>query len=155
MGQTKFVRRSLQALSKELAGQGYSACTTTVARLLRTQAYSPRINVKRFTGPDHPDGDRQFLNIQEWIAIFEELGLPIISVDGKKKELIGNFRNPGAVWCDEPEEVNVYDFLTDGRRPSRTWIPAVRLRRVRGARPAVSQSLRGAASTHLARSSTS
>ena len=113
MGQTKFVRRSLQALSTELAGQGYSACPTTVARLLRTQAYSPRINVKRFTGPDHPDRDRQFLNIQEWIAIFEELGLPIISVDGKKKELIGNFRNPGAVWCDEPEEVNVYDFLTD------------------------------------------
>ena len=103
----------MQALSTELAGQGYSACPTTVARLLRTQAYSPRINVKRFTGPDHPDRDRQFLNIQEWIAIFEELGLPIISVDGTKKELIGNFRNPGAVWCDEPEEVKVDDFLTD------------------------------------------
>ena len=83
------------------------------ARLLRTQDYSPRINVKRFTGADHPDRDRQFVNIQEWIDIFEEAGLPIISVDGKKKELIGNFKNPGAVWCDEPEEVNVYDFLTD------------------------------------------
>jgi hypothetical protein len=41
------------------------------------------------------------------------LGLPIISVDGKKKELIGNFKNPGAAWCDQPEEVNVYDFLSD------------------------------------------
>jgi hypothetical protein len=40
-------------------------------------------------------------------------GQPILSVDGKKKELIGNFKNPGAVWCLRPEEVNVYDFLKD------------------------------------------
>ena len=113
MGETKFVRRSLQTLATELGQQGYASCPTTVARLLRTQDYSPRINVKRFTGPDHPDRDRQFLNIEEWIDLFTELGLPIISVDGKKKELIGNFKNAGAVWCDEPEEVNVYDFLTD------------------------------------------
>jgi hypothetical protein len=113
MGQTKFVRPSLQALSRRLAELGHAACPTTVARLLRTQAYSPRVNVKRFTGPDHPDRDLQFQNIKEWVDIFTELGLPIISVDGKKKELIGNFKNPGAVWCDEPEEVNVYDFIAD------------------------------------------
>jgi hypothetical protein len=113
MGETKFVRRSLQALSTELEIHGFSACPTTVAALLRDQAYSPRINIKRFTGADHPDRDRQFVNIQEWIESFEGLGLPIISVDGKKKELIGNFKNPGATWRDEPEEVNVYDFLTD------------------------------------------
>src|SRR5512135_3790297 len=105
MGQTKFVRRSLRALSTELGQHGYPACPTTVARPLRAQDYSPRINVKRFTGPDHPDRDRQFRNIQEWIAIFEGLGLPIISVDSKKKGLIGNFKNSGAVWCEEPEEV--------------------------------------------------
>jgi len=113
MGRTKFVRPSLQALSTELGQRGYSACPATVARLLRTQHYSPRTNARRFTGPDHPDRDRQFQNIQEWIAVFEELGLPIISVDGKKKELIGNFKNPGAVWCRRPEEVNVYDFPSD------------------------------------------
>ena len=113
MGQTKFVRPSLRALSDELGRRGFSACPTTVARLLRDLDYSPRINVKRFTGPDHPERDRQFCNIEEWIAIFEGLGQPIISVDAKKKELIGNFRNPGAVWCLEPEEVNVYDFLSD------------------------------------------
>ena len=113
MGETKFVRPGLQTLGTSPGTPGFSACPTTVARLLRGQAYSPRINVKRFTGPDHPDRDRQFVNIQEWIDIFTELGLPIISVDGKKKELIGNFKNPGAVWCDEPEEVNVYDFLSD------------------------------------------
>ena len=113
MGKTKFVRRSLRALSTELGQRGYSACPATVARLLRTQHYSPRINAKRFTGPDHPDRDRQFQNIQEWIDVFEELGLPIISVDGKKKELIGIFKNPGAVWYRRPEEVNVYEFLSD------------------------------------------
>jgi hypothetical protein len=113
MGRTKFVRPSLKALSTQLGHQGYSVCPTTVGRLLRTQKYSPRINAKRFTGPDHPDRDRQFRNIEEWIAIFQELGQPIISVDAKKKELIGNFKNPGAVWCREPEEVNVYDLLKD------------------------------------------
>jgi hypothetical protein len=113
MGRTKFVRRSLSALSTELEEKGYPACPTTVARLLRGQHYSPRINAKRFTGPDHPDRDRQFVNIEDWIAIFRELGQPIISVDAKKKELIGNFKNAGAGWCREPQQVNVYDFLSD------------------------------------------
>ena len=113
MGETKFVRPSLQTLGTELGALGFPACPTTVARLLRGQAYSPRIDAKRFTGPDHPDRDRQFVNIRDWIDIFRELGQPIISVDGKKKELIGNFKNAGATWCREPEEVNVYDFLSD------------------------------------------
>jgi hypothetical protein len=113
MGRTKFVRRSLATLSAELGEQGYPACPTVVARLLRAQDYSTWINVKRFTGPDHPDRDRQFVNIRDWINIFEELELPIISVDGKKKELIGNFKNPGAAWRRVPEEVNVYDFIAD------------------------------------------
>jgi hypothetical protein len=113
MGQTKFVRPSLQALSTALNEHGFAACPTTVARLLRTQTYSPRVNVKRFTGPDHPERNQQFENIQRWVAVFTELGLPIISVDAKKKELIGNFKNPGAVWCLEPEQVNVYDFIAD------------------------------------------
>ncbi len=92
MGQTRFVRRRLQTLSDELAGDGYWACPTTVARLLRPQRDSSRLNVKRFTGPDHPERDRQFINIQEWIEIFRKAGLPIISVDGKKKGLIGSFK---------------------------------------------------------------
>jgi hypothetical protein len=85
MGEAKFVRPSLAALGTELAGHGFPACPTTVARLLRVEGYSPRINVKRFTGPDHPERDRQFRNIEEWIAIFRELGKPILSVDGKKR----------------------------------------------------------------------
>jgi Rhodopirellula transposase DDE domain len=113
MGQTKFIRPRLEAVGTGLGALGFQASPTTVARLLRGQAYSPRINSKRFTGPAHPDRDRQFVNIREWVDIFNELGQPIISVDGKRKELIGNFRNPGAVWRREPEEVDVYDSLSD------------------------------------------
>ncbi len=113
MSRTKFVRRSLPAIATDLRPLGYDLCPTTIGRLLRSQHYSLRVNRKRFTGPDHPERDRQFRNIEEWVAIFEELGQPIISVDSKKKELIGNFKNAGATWCLEPEEVNVYDFLSD------------------------------------------
>src|SRR4051812_8169425 len=81
-GQTGSVRRRSAALGTELKQQGDSACPTTAARLLRSRRYSPRIDVKRFTGPGHPDRDRQFQDIRDWIDIFEELGRPIISVDG-------------------------------------------------------------------------
>jgi hypothetical protein len=113
MGPTKFVRRSLVAIGADLERLGHDLCPSTIARLLRAQDYSLRVNRKRFTGPDHPERDRQFRNIEDWITIFRELGQPIISVDAKKKELIGNFKNAGAGWCLEPEEVNVYDFLKD------------------------------------------
>jgi hypothetical protein len=113
MGQPKFVRPSLQALSTELGQRGDSAGPTTVARLLRTQHDSPRIPAQRFTGPDHPDRDRQFQDLREGIDLFVGWGLPILSADGTTKELSGNFRNPGAVWCQEPEEVHVSDFLSE------------------------------------------
>ncbi len=101
MGQTKFVRPSLQTLGTSLETLGFLVpddCGPAVAGpgLLTSD------NVKRFTGPDHPDRDRQFVNIQEWIDIFTELGLPIISVDGKKKELIGNFKNAGRRGATSP-----------------------------------------------------
>jgi hypothetical protein len=113
MGPTKFVRRSLVAIDAELGRLGHDLCPTTISRLPRDRDYSLRVNRKRFTGPDHPERDRQFRDIEEWIAIFEGLGQPIISVDAKKKELVGDFKNAGAAWLREPEEVNVYDFLGD------------------------------------------
>jgi hypothetical protein len=113
MGPTRFVRRSLVAIDAELERLGHDLCPTTISRLLRERHYSLRVNRKRFTGSDHSERDRQFRNIDDWIAIFKGLGQPIISVDAKKKELVGNFRNAGASWCLEPEEVNVYDFLSD------------------------------------------
>jgi len=109
----KFVRRSLQTLSNELADKGHQACPTTVAGLLRELGYNLRVNVKRITGPYHPDRDRQFRYIEGLIEEFRAAGLPILSVDTKKKELVGNFGNDGQCWVEEPFEVNAHDFLTD------------------------------------------
>jgi len=113
MTEAKYVRRSLQALSKELEGLGHEVCPTTVANLLRAFDYHLYVNVKRFTGPPHPDRDNQFRYIESLIEEFRAEGLPILSVDTKKKELIGNFANSGRAWGDEPEQVNAHDFLSD------------------------------------------
>lgn len=74
---------------------------------------SLKSNRKRFTGPPHPDRDKQFCYIQQTRQDFTANGLPIISVDGKKKELIGNFKNQGRLWQYEPIEVNAHDFASD------------------------------------------
>jgi hypothetical protein len=72
--------------------------------------YSLKANVKRLSGSNHPDRDRQFQYIAVQKAIFQQAGLPIISVDTKKKELIGNFKNPGQEWCRDARAVNDHDF---------------------------------------------
>jgi Rhodopirellula transposase DDE domain len=113
MTEAKFVRRSLRSLSDGLAELGHAACPTTVAAMLRELGYHLRVNVKRITGPYHPDRDRQFRYIEGLIAEFRAAGLPVLSVDTKKKELVGNFCNGGRSWVEEPYEVNAHDFLTD------------------------------------------
>jgi DDE family transposase len=107
------VRRSLRALSSELAELGHAAGPDTVADLLRDLGYRLRVNVKRLSGPYHPDRDEQFTFIEGLVAAFREEGLPILSVDTKKKELVGNFKNAGATWRREADEVNAHDFLSD------------------------------------------
>jgi Rhodopirellula transposase DDE domain len=113
MGPQKWVRRSLRNLCKDLARRGYDACATTVGKLLRERDYTPKANRKRFTGPRHPDRDRQFRWIARQRKAFLAKGLPVISVDLKKKELVGNFKNAGRSWCQEAEEVDAYDFPSD------------------------------------------
>lgn len=113
MKKQKWVRLSLNCLSKLLAEQGHSIDPDTVRRLLHKLDYSLKANRKRFTGPPHPDRDRQFRYIVRQKTRFQQAGWPVISVDAKKKELIGNFKNAGRSWCQEAEEVNAYDFLTD------------------------------------------
>jgi hypothetical protein len=115
MTSDKYVRRSLQTLSDELAVLAHPASPTTVAGLLRYLNYNLHVNVKRLTGPPHPDRNRQFDYIQEMIAQFRAEGWPIVSVDTKKKELIGNFKNEGATWSPAGHEVNAHDFLTDAQ----------------------------------------
>jgi len=111
MGGRKYSRRSLRRLSRELHKRGHRACPNTVGRLLRDQDFSLRANVKRLSGGPCPDRDRQFRHIQKQRKAFQQAGLPVVSVDAKKKELVGNFKNPGRTWREAPEPVNTYDFI--------------------------------------------
>jgi len=113
MGDQKWVRSSLRCLSAELESQGHRASRMTVRRMLKKLKYSLKANVKRLTGPPHPDRDRQFEYIAAQKEAYLEAGLPVISVDTKNKELIGNFHNAGRSWCRRAEEVNVHDFRQD------------------------------------------
>lgn len=111
MGKRKYVRCSLRRLAERLK----SVSHTTVGRLLREWGYSLRANVKRLSGPPHPHRDRQFRYIQRQKRRFLRDGLPAISVDTKNTELIGNFKNMGRLWRQEPDEVSVYDFPGDAK----------------------------------------
>ena len=109
-GHQKWVRRSLRHLSRELKEKGLSVSHTTVAQLLHEEGYSLKVNCKRLTGPPHPDRERQFQYIASQKEAFLSAGLPVISVDTKNKELLGNFKNSGRAWCQETEVVNAHDF---------------------------------------------
>lgn len=109
----KWVRRGLRQLSKALRNRGYSIGRMTVGRLLKELDYSLKANRKEQTGPYHPDRDRQFRYIERMKRLFMAMGHPVLSVDAKKKELIGNFKNRGQAWCRQAEIVNVHDFRHD------------------------------------------
>jgi hypothetical protein len=96
-----------------LGEQGHQACPNTVGRLLRKQDFSLKSNRKGLCGPAHPDRDRQFRHIQRQRQAFAAAGQPVISIDAKKKELVGNFKNVGVAWCRQAEPVNTYDFIQD------------------------------------------
>jgi hypothetical protein len=115
MGQGKWVRRSLRALSRELGQREHPACPNTVRRLLRDHDFGLRSNIKRLSGPPHPDREAQFQHIQQQRRAFAEKGLPVLSIDAKKKELIGNFKNAGHAWATQGQEVNTYDFIHQAR----------------------------------------
>jgi hypothetical protein len=108
MGCQKWVRSSLRNLSKQLKDQGHQAGRSTVARLLRKMGYSLRVNKKKQAGAQHADRDEQFRYIAALKAQFLSEGRPIISVDTKKKELIGNYRREGKSWRRTPIETDAY-----------------------------------------------
>jgi transposase len=104
----RWVRSSLRNLSKRLGEQGHQACTHTVARLLRKMGYSLQVAKKKQAGAQHPDRDEQFKYIAMLKAEFLAKKLPVISIDTKKKELIGNYRREGKTWRRQPLEVDSY-----------------------------------------------
>jgi hypothetical protein len=110
----KWVRTSLRHLRERLAAAGHPVSRPTVGRLLRKLDYVLRVNEKQVeAAAAHPDRDAQFAYIAEQRAAFTAAGQPILSVDTKKKELIGNFKNAGRTWRRTAERVNVHDFPGD------------------------------------------
>jgi hypothetical protein len=100
-------------VAEQLAEVGYRISQTTLKRLLEEMKYSLKANVKRLAGSSHPDRERQFEYIASQRHSFEANGMPVISVDTKKKELIGNFKNPGQTWRQIADAVNDHDFEHD------------------------------------------
>jgi len=112
MSLLKWTYKSTYAIADELQLKGHSVSHDTVRRLLKESGYSLQANKKTLEGKSVPERDSQFRYINMQAAKFIDEGDPVISVDAKKKELIGNFRNSGRTWrqIDYPEMVNVYDF---------------------------------------------
>lgn len=96
-----------------LSDFGVTVSANTVARLLHTMGYSLRVNHKQLATDASPDRNEQFLYIGDLRDRFQRQGLPIISVDTKKRELVGNFKNPGTRWDLSPRRVNDHDFRSD------------------------------------------
>lgn len=113
MREHKWVRSSLRHLRQRLKQAACAVCPTTLARLLRQAKFSLKANVKRAAGRQHPERNRQFEYLAATRQAFLAAGQPIVSVDTKKKELVGNFKNAGQVWCQEADEVNIHDFPQD------------------------------------------
>jgi Rhodopirellula transposase DDE domain len=114
MSEQKWVRASLRSLSRRLGEGGHPASPPTVRRLLDDQGYRLHANTKQLeSSAAHPDRDQQFEYITQQRQVFGAAGLPQLSIDTKKKELIGQFKNAGRVWSQEAEAVNVHDFRPD------------------------------------------
>jgi len=105
--------RSTRQLAAALAIQGYPVSHQTVASLLDELGYSLQGNQKTKEGSKHPDRDAQFRFIQRRVEDFHRRGQPVVSVDTKKKELVGDFKNGGREWRPkgDSEQVRVYDFV--------------------------------------------
>ena len=105
--------RSAAHLAAELRAEGHTVSGRSVNRLLHGLGYSLQANCKTLEGRQHPDRDAQFRYISQRVAKFQAAGQPVVSVDAKKKELIGPFRNGGREWHPkgEPEKVRVHDFV--------------------------------------------
>jgi hypothetical protein len=111
----RWTHKTTRKLAEQLSRQGFPISHTTVARLLRQSGYSLRTNRKRLARTHEPERDRQFRLMERRRRWFLGRGLPVLSVDTKKKELVGNFKNPGTCWRKEARAVLDHDFPSDAR----------------------------------------
>lgn len=109
----RWTSKSVRHLADELKAQGLRASHQLVSELLAREGYSLQANVKTREGGKHPDRNAQFEYINERIRVAQSEGQPVISVDTKKKELVGDFKNSGREWHPkgQPEAVRVHDFI--------------------------------------------
>ena len=112
MSRLKWTSKSTRAIAAELTRQGHPVTWRTVARCLHDLDYSLQGNRKTLEGAEHPDRDAQFRYLNARVKAFLRTGDPVVSVDTKKKELIGAFRNAGRTWRPpgEPQAVFTHDF---------------------------------------------
>jgi Rhodopirellula transposase DDE domain len=113
MSPLRWTCKSLRQLAAELVARGHQVSRTVVGELLKAQKFSLQANRKTNEGGDHPDRDAQFSHINQSVTTALAAQQPVISVDTKKKELVGDFKNAGREWRPQgqPEEVRVHDFL--------------------------------------------
>jgi hypothetical protein len=111
----RWTSKSTARLAEELTRQGHSVSARTVGRLLKADGYSLQATRKTKEGASDPDRDEQFEHINATVLAFQAQGQPVISVDTKKKELVGEYANKGREWQPkgEPEQVRVHDFLDE------------------------------------------
>lgn len=109
----KWTRKTPEKIAKELESLGLDISPNTVAKLLKNLGFRPRVNHKKVATRTSVDRDEQFCYIAAQREQFEQQGLPIISVDTKKRELVGNFKNAGTIWSQEAIPVNDHDFRSD------------------------------------------
>jgi transposase len=112
----RWTSKSVRKLAKELQRMGHQVSHELVSELLHGLGYSLQANRKTREGGTHPDRDAQFEHLNAQAEAFLAAGEPAVSVDAKKKELVGDFKNPGREWHPqgEPEQVQVYDFPIPG-----------------------------------------
>lgn len=111
----KWCRHSTYWISEELTHRGMRICPNSVAKMLTLADYSLRCCRKSISGTNHPERDRQFQRVQDLRRRFERRRMPIISVDTKNRELVGNFSNKGRTYRRQPHETNVHDFRSDAQ----------------------------------------
>jgi hypothetical protein len=108
MSLLKWTSKSTRTIADELAQRGHRVSWRTVARCLHDMDYSLQANVKTVEGPQHPDRDAQFRYINQQVRGCIRRGEPVVSVDTKKKELVGAFRNSGRTWRPQGQPVQVF-----------------------------------------------
>jgi hypothetical protein len=112
MSPLKWTSKSTRTIAEDLVRAGHPVSHVTVARCLAEMGYTLQANVKTREGPQHPDRDAQFRYLNRQVKWFRRAGDPVISVDTKKKELVGAFKNGGRRWMRQgkPDQVSAYDF---------------------------------------------